>query len=265
LEDEGYEKEYTTLKGGFDTQYRELYDEISKIVRGENFPSITDEEKKTYEISADAPESEKGITDYWSTALLNAAYFPINEKDEKVLKHLVDVRIKADEAISQNFVVEFLFSENEFFTPTVLTKTFFFNAESDEIEKTQGTQIQWTSQEKNPRVEIKTKKVKKGKNVETKKIESIVPSFFDIFADQTKDDPMAADESNFWRDDFFANSLEYYLNIIDNEDFLGEDEEDEEDEDDEDDEEVAKKGKKSKGVKLPAGGDAAKNEKCKNQ
>jgi hypothetical protein len=85
-----------------------------------------------------------------------------------------------------------------------------------------------------------------------------------MFADTEKDDPIAIDEANFWKDDFFSNSLEYYLNIIDSEVFgAGEDMEDEEDEDEDDDDEGDKKRRKSKGDKKPAGG--ADKEKCKNQ
>ncbi len=230
-------------------------------MRGENSAQITSEEKIKYEISAEAPDSEEGIPDYWAVALKHSSYFPVNPKDEKVLAFLKDIQMKVEEANGKNINLEFHFKENEFFTPLVLTKTFFFNPETSQVEKSQGCAINWTSQEKNPRVEVKTKKVKKGKNIETKKVESIVESFFDIFADQAKDDLNIEDEINFWRDDFFANSLEYYLDIIDaEEDYqVGEDDEDEEDEDDEDDEDAAKK-KKTK-VK----GGAEKNEKCKNQ
>ena len=156
--------------------------------------------------------------------------------------------------------LEFHFSENEYFTPLTLTKTFFFNNETNEVEKSQGCSINWTSQDKNPRVEVKTKKVKKGKNIETKKVESIVESFFDIFADQASDDLNLSDQVNFWKDDFFANSLEYYLNIIDVEEDIPDDEEDEDPENDDDEEEDGGKKKKTK-----TKGGADKNEKCKNQ
>ena len=259
VEEQGYEKEYNTLKSAYDSQYRVIYDEISKIVGGQGIPSISPEEKTKYEISAEAPDSEQGIPEYWQLALKNSAYFPLNEKDEKILVHLKDIKMKVDDANINNFTIEFVFSENEYFTPNVLTKTYFFNSETDDLEKTQGSPINWSSQEKNPRVEIKTKKIKKGKSVETKKVENIVPSFFDLFADQTKDDYAASDEANFWKDDFFANSLEYYLDIIDTEDdFSGEDEEFDDEEDESDDGAAPKKKSKAKG------GDE-KNEKCKNQ
>ncbi len=192
----------------------------------------------------------------------NSSFFPANEKDDAILKHLKDVRIKPVEGNRTDFTVEFEFSENEFFTPTILTKTYIFDKETEEVEKSVGCNIKWSSADKNPSIEVKTKKVKKGKSVETKKIESEVPSFFDLFNDTDKEDPAVSDESNFWKDDFFGNSLEYYLNIIDTDMFgAGEDFEDEEDEDeDDDDEPKAKKAKKPKA----AGGDA-KNEKCKNQ
>lgn len=191
----------------------------------------------------------------------NSSYFPLNQKDEKILAHLKDIKLKVDDANNRNFTIEFVFAENEYFTPNVLSKTFFFNPENEDFEKTVGTTIIWSSQEKNPTIEVKTKKVKKGKTVETKKVENVVSSFFDIFADQSKDDIAAGDEANFWKDDFFANSLEYYLDIIDiEEDYDGGDGEDGEDEEDESDDGAdAKKKVKSKG------GNDKNNEKCKNQ
>lgn len=261
MEEDGYEKEYNTLKDGFDSKYREVYDEISKIVRGGSLPVISEQDKTKYGISGETDE-EQGILDFWSVALKNSAYFPTNEKDEEVLKHLKDIRMKLLEGSRLNFVVEFEFNQNDNFTPNILTKTYFFEQETEEVEKTTGSSIQWASQDKNPRVEVKTKKVKKGKTVETKKVESLVPSFFDIFADTSKDDPQANEEANFWKDDFFANSLEYYLNIIDT-DFFGEGEDFEDDEDEEDEDDDDEKPKKSKKFKNPAAGDS--KEKCKNQ
>jgi hypothetical protein len=220
-----------------------------------------------YKLEPCSESSESGIPGYWGTALKNSQYFPINEKDEEVLKHLKDIRLKPVENHRLNFTLEFEFAPNEFLTDTVLTKTYFHNEDDETIEKTTGSAINWTSQEKNPRVEIKNKKIKKGKKVETKRTETIVPSFFDLFADQIKEDVLP-DEGGFWKEDFFASSIEYYLGII--EDYgEGEDEEgeDEDEEPEEDEEEIDKKAgkKKAKAPKKEGGADPKNNEKCKNQ
>jgi hypothetical protein len=256
------------MKSHYDSQYRVLYEEISKIVRGdaENLTS-TPEEMTKYGITTTADETAsnlKGIPDYWKNVFKNCAFFPVNEKDEPILNHLSDVRMKPVEGSRLNFVMEFHFTPNEYFTNTLLTKTFFYNEETEDVEKTTGSSISWTTQDKNPRIKMKNKKVKKGKKVETIKQEEFVPSFFDLFADQSKED-YPSEEGNFFKDDLLPNSLEYYLNIMDEpmeglDDFEeGEDEEDEDDEDEGKKKKTAAKPKKG-GAKGAEGG-----EKCKNQ
>jgi nucleosome assembly protein 1-like 1 len=267
IEDTGFETEYSELKYKYDTQYFVLYNEISKIVRGESSPAITSEEAERYGLDTAAEVTNEGIPDYWRKVLKNSNYFTINEKDELILEFLRDVRLVPIEGKKLDFTMEFEFRPNEYFTNTLLTKSFFHDSKTDDVEKTVGSSITWASQDKNPRIAIKNKKVKKGKKIEVKKTETIVPSFFDIFADQTKED-LPSNEGTFFKDDLLPNSLEYYLNIMDDfEDDEDEDDEDEEDEDedDEDDEEDGAGKKKAVKAKKPeAKGEEAKKE-CKNQ
>lgn len=65
----------------------------------------------------------------------------IKEKDEEALKHLHKLEYENEEG-SNNFIVKFHFSPNEYFTNEVLTKKFFIS-EDDEVTKTEGTEIKW--------------------------------------------------------------------------------------------------------------------------
>lgn len=225
---------------------------------------MTSEEKTKYGITETTESLESGIPNYWGVVFKNSGYLCVNEKDEEVLKFLKDVRMKPDTNTKLDFTIEFEFAPNEYFTESVLTKTYHYDEKTEEVQKTTGSKISWTSQEKNPRVKVVTKKIKKGKKVETKTTEKLVPSFFDVFADETKDD-LPPDEDNFFKDDLFPNSLEYYLNLFDEEDFDdGEDYEDEDEEDEDDDDDAGNKKKPKAGKKGPAMG-GAQNEKCKNQ
>jgi len=272
LEDE-FDKEYNLIKHDADAKYRVIFDDVSKIVKGDELKPLKEQELSDYGLTNSEEQGEVGIPEYWGTAIKNSKYFPANDKDDEILKHLVDIRIKPATDSIVNYTLEFEFRPNEFFAETVLSKSFVFNENTEEVEKTIGCPINWTSPEKNPRIKITNKKVKKGKKVEIKKTEKVVPSFFDIFADQNKEDTYA-DDGSFFKEDLLPNSFEYYLDILD-EDMGGEDFEDEDDEgiddDDDDDEEEkhAKHGKKPKGKGNPTGGNAAtpgdKNEKCKNQ
>ena len=58
------------------------------------------------------------------------------------------------EADTENFSLVFSFSENEYFSNTELRKRFIFGKEEENLEQTEGTEIEWKS----------------GKNVTVKKI-----------------------------------------------------------------------------------------------
>ena len=63
-----------------------------------------------------------------------------------------------------------------------------------------------------------------GKSIETKKIEETVPSFFDIFAGEENNDDQSSDivpQADFIRDDLMGNSMEYFLDIYESEDYSG--------------------------------------------
>jgi len=142
---------------------------------------------------------------------------------------------------------------------------------TEDIEKTTGCPISWKSQDVNPRIsKVKksvkaTKGKKKGGDVT---VEKIVPSFFDLFADQSKEEFSASEEANFFKDDLFPNSLEYYLDIMT---FDFQDDEDDEDDDEDDDEgsddepEQKPKAKKTPAAKAKGPETQEGKEKCKNQ
>lgn len=76
----------------------------------------------------------------------------IKEKDEAILKHLVKIEYSpSDDPLK--FTINFTFSENEYFTNTLLTKTFELKTDDEPI-KGEGTEIDW----------------KEGKNVTVKKV-----------------------------------------------------------------------------------------------
>jgi len=164
---EGYEKEYTFMKSGYDAKYIEVYNHMSAVVKGETQPDIKSTEKELYAITDSTETTEVGVPLYWGTAIKNSKYYPTNEKDDEILKHLIDIRLTYLDKF--NYKIDFEFKPNEFFTDVILTKTFIFDEKTEEIEKSTGTNVHWASADKNPKIKITTKKIKKGKKVETKK------------------------------------------------------------------------------------------------
>jgi nucleosome assembly protein 1-like 1 len=185
------------------------------------------------------------------------------EQDEQLLKHLVDIRHFSEEN-SDNFTLEFHFSENTFIENKVLTKRYIMGSD-DEPKKGEGTEIQW----KGTNLTQKVKKTKKrGKNKKAGiKIEE-VPSFFSFFktitdeddekdehdedeeemGDTIEDDYEVACE---FRDEIVPNAVYYYLGVRD------------EDNDEEDDSEEGEEGAKPKKKKVDGSG--AEKADCKTQ
>lgn len=86
-------------------------------------------------------------------------YYVINEKDKPIINNLQEIKYKfLDDKVS--FVVEFLFKQNEFFSDTLLSKTFIYEKKLETVYKTEATPINWLSQDKIPNKAIHVKKVK---------------------------------------------------------------------------------------------------------
>ena len=98
-----------------------------------------EEEEKSTEEGADV----KGIPEFWLTALKNA--MPIAEQitdndeevsltlslhiaraNKQVLKSLNDIRLSYTEDSKPGFKLHFFFGQNDFFTNTELTKTYYY-------------------------------------------------------------------------------------------------------------------------------------------
>lgn len=155
-----YEVEYLELKRKYDLEYEKIYSEISSIVKGTTYPSISDEEQKKYEIGKHDTAAETGIPEFWLTALQNASNFVvINENDEKILKHLNEIKVVNKED-KLSFTVEFHFSANEWFSDSVLTKTYLFDTKDHQLHGVQRSGVNWKSEDKVPNKIIKTKTIK---------------------------------------------------------------------------------------------------------
>ena len=105
----------------------------------------------------------------------------MNDKDEEVLKHLIDIRYEKHQE-GHGFELKFTFTENEFFSNTTLSKNFFME-EENVLQKTVGTAIEW----KEGKNILKKKVKKKQKNKKTGQQRTVVKevddesSFFNLF------------------------------------------------------------------------------------
>ena len=103
----------------------------------------------------------------------------MNEKDKTILNNLINVKYNPS-TDSKDFTVEFIFKENEYFEPNILTKTYKMDKKGS-LYAMDASKITWKSESLNPTIKIKTKTIKKGKKVKKKQIKEKVDSFFDFF------------------------------------------------------------------------------------
>ena len=175
--------------------------------------ALDDTDAKNYNLLMTDDKEFTPIKNFWSTALINATFFEINDKDKKILEYFKDICfIPLD---YPSFKIEFRFEPNEYMKETTLIKTFYFvENEKNELKNVEGCKINWLDDEKNPTIKLSVRKKKKGKSKEIITTSKKVDSFFNIF--DTKDADLRKEliEAQFFRNDFLQNMLEYYLNIM---------------------------------------------------
>lgn len=276
-----YHKEIHELEMKYDKLYKPLYEKRAKIINGEHEPteeecqlpenlkelydSLDDQENTGAETTLFTPDEDKeldakvkGLPGFW-LGCLNSSYSfadSIEPADKLALKHLEDIRLvygKDDKDDLLTYALEFVFSENPYFTNKVLTKTYYlklspddkdpFSYEGFEVIKSDGCEINW---KEGQNITVKTVTVKQenkkdGRSREKKK-EVEKDSFFLFFkpptppADEKEEEEingvMAVDFElgEIIRQNFIPRAALIYSGYVDDED-----DDDEDDYDDEDD------------------------------
>ncbi|XP_053304524.1 nucleosome assembly protein 1-like 4 isoform X2 [Spea bombifrons] len=267
-------EEVHELERKYAALYEPLFDKRRVVVTGEEEPTdaecewhsdAEEEEKLSAEVKNKMTVSEKepsdddnpkGVPDFWLTIFRNVDMINISlqEYDEPILKHLQDVKVKfSDAGQPMSFTLEFLFEPNEYFTNSVLTKTYKMKSEPDstdpfsfegpEIVDCEGCTIDW---KKGKNVTVKTiKKKQKHKGRGTvRTITKQVPneSFFNFFSpikvsgeelDEEMENSLAADFElgHFFRERIVPRAVLYFTGeAIEDEESFEEGEEGEEEE-----------------------------------
>ena len=254
-----FKKEHNKLEYKYEQLYKPFYERRQKIIEGEEKPDIEKIREKLEELKINEEEAkkekegEKGIPEFWYKVILNNQDIMVNDKDKNILKKLRLIQCTPEE--NGNFSLEFFFEPNNYFTNEVLKREFILDEDYD-IKEIKSDEINWKSDEVNPTIEIKQKKVK---NKRTKMVKTItkkesVPSFFSSFRHfekkegdnkEAKDDEEEDEEGEEltiedeydlalqFKEEIIPYAIEYYLGIAEDEDDLGEDEEEEEEEEEE--------------------------------
>ncbi|XP_067142103.1 nucleosome assembly protein 1-like 1 [Centruroides vittatus] len=208
-----YYKELHQLEMKYADIYKPLFETRFEIVNGIRKSSLAIkkemEEEKLYGESnknkGDERQEILGIPDFWLIVFLNSSVLSsmINMQDELVLKHLKDVIVKYVSDNRMDFVLEFHFEPNEYFSNSVLTKEYCMKCEVDpedpfdfagpEIVKCEGCDIDW-KEGKN----ITLSAVKKNDRKKTKTVCKY--SFFNFF-NSLKQEEKSEERSKMLEDD----------------------------------------------------------------
>jgi nucleosome assembly protein 1-like 1 len=232
---------------------------------------LNDEDYKKVEVSPidvkDIQNTPLGVYGFWFKAMLNHPLMSrlIQEKDRPILMHLQDVECVLH-TTGYGYDIIFTFEKNDYFTNESLKKTFVMTKQNV-IEKCEGTEIGWKDGKDVTKKKIKKKSKKKGQNkTVTKTVEQ--ESFFNFFKTivMPEENELAAkaeaekegdeeekdigelmdadfDIGNEFKDQLIPLALEYFLEVIqdDEEDCEGCDDEDCDDHKHSDEDEPPKK------------------------
>jgi nucleosome assembly protein 1-like 1 len=245
-----FDKEVAELERQFEIKYLPLYQRRREIVSGTK--DVTEDEKTkaaAKKIQTEATPKEggndvRGIPGFWATVLQNSeiAGDMIHEHDGDVLQALQDITFENttnESGAANGFKLHFHFADNEYFTNSVLSKTFHYDPENDdEPQGSEGTEIQW-KEGKNltVKVTIKKQRHKGGDRVRKVKKEAPQDSFFNFFKtlkpdsvekqqdseDEEDENPIdeliEADQEigDVFRERIIPRAVEYFLGLVDEE------------------------------------------------
>ncbi|KAG0739076.1 hypothetical protein G6F57_005751 [Rhizopus arrhizus] len=131
-----FQEEVLELEKKYLELYKPLYEKRAKIVTGSYEPTdeevtlgkkVDEEEDREDEEKEEVDDKDvKGVPGFWLVSLKNHPQIAktITERDEEALRYLVDVRMAYLD--KPGFKLEFEFSENDFFTNKLLTKTYYY-------------------------------------------------------------------------------------------------------------------------------------------
>jgi len=289
-----FDEELALLKAKYQKQYEPLYQSRLNTLM-----------KKDGAADSEPVYGTPGLPNFWLRAIGNHRQIAdmIEPQDLPVLAYLEDIAAEyLEENARRSFRLIFRFSENPYFDPTTLVKTYHVEAEgsSDVLASTESTEILWK-----PGKDVTKKNVtKKQKNKRTKAVRKITetvdcPSFFNFFKSHEipneeqldKMEEEAVEELEVMveadyqagvilRDKIIPNAVRWYTGESEDSDgdydefdedgeAMEDDDDDEgEDEDDDEEDEKPKRGGKAGSPKKGgkgAGSGEGKKEECKQQ
>uniref|UniRef100_A0A914Z2S2 Nucleosome assembly protein 1-like 4 n=1 Tax=Panagrolaimus superbus TaxID=310955 RepID=A0A914Z2S2_9BILA len=239
------------LETQFQARFKELTDKRLQIINGGISVSETDvaDMPLIYGLPEDAlkqvvdglkedDSSVKGVPDFWLHALQNCPTVEemVEEVDIPILKHLKNIESELTKE-PMGFILRFTFEENEYFSNTVIDKTYYYKLAPSEapphlfdgpiIDTCKVTPIEW-KEGKNPCFKLVKRKQKKAKSGSGRFVTKQVAqaSFFNFFAEDMSPETAESDFeiSSLLREQVIPHATVYFTGELhDGDDFDDED------------------------------------------
>ncbi|EJT99157.1 NAP-domain-containing protein [Dacryopinax primogenitus] len=181
-----YKRRLAVIQGDLEPTDKEVEAGVESSKKEEDEDVFDEEEAKKKEEGDDI----KGIPDFWLTALRNHVGISelITDRDEAAVRHLTEVTLAYLDSPAPGYKLSFHFSSNEFFTNSVLEKTYHYKEEVSYLgdwlyDHAEGTTIDW-KEDKDLTKAVEIKKQRNKNTNRTRLIRKVIPtdSFFNFFA-----------------------------------------------------------------------------------
>lgn len=200
IEDTEMEKELLDLTATYNSQFKQIEESMSKVIKGENSFELPQSVITKYNLPQYDKEKIREIPSYWLTVLKNSDFFTIEKEEENLLMKLKDITINVhDDNLS--YTLNYYFEENDRFGNDILYKTYYLDKKTKECYKTEASEIQWKNDDEQYKYS----------------------SFFSMFTSHDEEDDyyhrkmdQENEEGDSLKNDMIPFSLEFYLNLMNN-------------------------------------------------
>ena len=95
IEDNQMEKELIKVTDDYNKKFKEIENEIARIIQGQSLPEIPNEILQKYNLDKKIkPKKSKIIPNYWLISIKNSNNFDLTKIDEDILKYLFNIELE---------------------------------------------------------------------------------------------------------------------------------------------------------------------------
>ena len=150
------EKDLMVITDKYHLVFNPIYQAQNELINGTRL-ATAEELEMMKEFGETLTDNQEPLPEFWLSVFKNCAILreEIGECDHEILKSLQKIEI--DKFGKKDFALIFTFGPNDYFTNSVLRKSFFFEEESQNADWSESDKIEW-NKGKNVTIKITSKK-----------------------------------------------------------------------------------------------------------